>query len=355
MHNIWITTEDYQYSRKLLNNHGKAWDGLADKSSAFVPYILQQIIYNFVLNNDISYKFNLFPYSKLMSSTAGAKSSKLQTEGNALFGSAVENKQKIIVCGSFGNFYNKRLDISSLFNFKGEVVFFGLSLVKETLSSDTASQNKKFFEDIKLFEPIGCSDYWTLEYLRKLGIPAYFSGPITLMMRPRFYFLTAVKHFLIDLDFHHSTTLYKSCSDNSVETDLTCKYSFYSYPPDADELAGFKYSAHKVLEVLYTRAKDVITSNFPLLYYCLACGIPVNFVSADQEQYGFEQQMQCAQRILGKNFQLMDSGKFITANFNVFTRLQRQLLLMALQGRKSHLLKLGRQLESWTLKSTAPA
>jgi hypothetical protein len=132
-------------------------------------------------------------------------------------------------------------------------------------------------EYLRRFEPIGARDLDTLERLEAVGLDAYFSGCLTLTLRPpgsvsrgsQVYAVDVADDIVVCLTRRHDEPI----------TRLT--------HADA-ELAGHdRFERAEALLGRYASAKAVVTSGLHCALPCLALGTPVLFVEAAPDAYRF--------------------------------------------------------------------
>ena len=125
---------------------------------------------------------------------------------------------------------------------------------------------------LKQRAPIGCRDYGTQKYLSHLGVNAYFSGCLTLLLenpnisgkRTDNIYIVDVKDSLIEL-------LPLEVQEKAIQVshDISLK---------ADNLARFT-EAYRLVE-MYASAKLVITQRIHCALPCVAMGTPVIFINS---------------------------------------------------------------------------
>ena len=159
-------------------------------------------------------------------------------------------------------------------------VFVGFHL------NDYQNCRERFFEDkiyeqMKNFEPIGCRDRSTRDFLKNLGVDAYFSGCLTLTFPKREKEPVNGKVFLVDISEDVKTKIPREIRDCAEE--ISHNYHFKKYPVTFDEANEFENVAKKLLEKYKTEAKLVITPRIHCAMPCIAMGIPVIFINKDVE------------------------------------------------------------------------
>jgi len=124
--------------------------------------------------------------------------------------------------------------------------------------------------------PIGARDTGTLEGLKELGIPAYFSACMTLMMSIRnpTRNMRGRRIFVVDVNSAHLPV--KVLSDPDVEF-ITANYPRYNNT--VTRLERFEY-AFSILDKYAQDARLVITSRIHSALPAIALGVPVIFVDS---------------------------------------------------------------------------
>lgn len=137
-------------------------------------------------------------------------------------------------------------------------------------------------------QPIGCRDRNTRDFLKKLGLNAYFSGCMTLTLDKR----TCApdkkeeKVFVVDLDPKIQKKLTpeiirKNLDGNIIDYTITHFYYWNEYPVTEKGAQEFEEHARYVLNKYKNEAKLVITSKIHVAMPCIAMGIPVIFIVGD--------------------------------------------------------------------------
>ena len=140
---------------------------------------------------------------------------------------------------------------------------------------------EKIYENMRDFEPIGCRDRNTRDFLKKLGINAYFSGCLTLTFPKRKEDPSSGKVFLVDIPESIKTRIPVKIRDCAEE--ISHNYHFKKYPITFDEAVEFENKARKLLERYKNDAKLIITSKIHCAMPCIAMGIPVIFINKDTD------------------------------------------------------------------------
>ncbi len=212
-----------------------------------------------------------------------------------------------------------------------EPLFISFHITKESSKILTSENSIKY---LKKYEPIGCRDYYTLELLKKKGIKSYFSGCLTLTLKPK-----GLKK--------RESILFVDINEKIIEKIKNSFEGNFKYISHATQQKKFSFltkylyqfkiikkirklnlveeiikkvlrkkenyqekfnRAEKLLEE-YERAKLVITTRIHVALPCLAIGTPVIFIVKDKEDPRFEGIMDL--------FNCYESNIFIDKNFKI--------------------------------------
>lgn len=146
---------------------------------------------------------------------------------------------------------------------------------------------ERIYEKMKAFEPIGCRDRNTRDFLKSLGVNAYFSGCMTLTFDKRQQEPVNGKIFLVDLDKRVWKKLPNFIKETG-DTSITHFYYWNQYP--VTEQGGWEFEKHArdVLARYEKEAKLVITSKIHVAMPCMAMGIPVIFITQNPKGERFD-------------------------------------------------------------------
>lgn len=195
------------------------------------------------------------------------------------------NGQKVILPmqGWFGNAHN----VFSL-NWSNCIhpVFVGFHL------SESAKCREKFVEEkiyvrMKEFEPIGCRDRNTRDFLKQYGVSAYFSGCLTLTFSKRDKKPENGKIFIVDL-IKEAESILPDKIKLQADRTITHEYFFRKYPVSFEEAMEFEREAEKILKRYKNEARLVITSRIHCAMPCVAMGIPVIFIHKNLSDSRFD-------------------------------------------------------------------
>ncbi len=138
--------------------------------------------------------------------------------------------------------------------------------------------NANVQEKMKPFQPIGCRDRNTRDFLRGFGLDAYFSGCMTLTLDKREVEPENGKIFIVDLNKRTLKHLPKRIRKRG-DFSITHLYKFNKYPISESDAEIFENKAREILNRYKNEAKLVITSRIHVAMPCVAMGIPVVFIT----------------------------------------------------------------------------
>ena len=138
--------------------------------------------------------------------------------------------------------------------------------------------NAKVQDKMRPFQPIGCRDRNTRDFLKTFGLDAYFSGCMTLTFDKREKDPKNGKIFIVDLNKKSLKKLPKRIKRQG-DFSITHLYKFEKYPITEDDAKTFESEAHKILNRYKKEAKLIITSRIHVAMPCVAMGIPVIFIT----------------------------------------------------------------------------
>jgi hypothetical protein len=179
----------------------------------------------------------------------------------------------LIVQGWFGS--RPKIKQLPVYDEKVHPLFFGFFLNEG--SWQFLAADEKFIQSMKKYEPVGCRDYGTRNFLRSIGVKAYFSGCLTLTFDERKTKPDDGKIFFIDaLPAIHD---YVPEEFKKKVEQLTQQGDFPSgkYPVCDDDVELINQMAHERLELLKSQAEMVVTRRIHIAMPCAAMGIPVVF------------------------------------------------------------------------------
>ena len=127
-------------------------------------------------------------------------------------------------------------------------------------------------EYMKIHGPIGCRDLYTQNELEKLGIPAYFSGCVTLTL-PNMPKTQQDREYICLVDTAEDVADF--VRQQVAGHDIDVKAVTHKKPRDTTERWGVREKRVKELLTLYQNAKCVFSSRIHCTLPCLALGTPV--------------------------------------------------------------------------------
>ena len=133
---------------------------------------------------------------------------------------------------------------------------------------------KKIFDDfgsknLRERAPVGCRDYETLSLFEDLGIPAYFSGCVTLTLKP--VFPRKKEKYVCLVDVGHNVEEYV----RKEYQDLDIKVISHEDIVDCQKEWADRFKDVETLLELYQNADCVVTKRIHCALPCLALGTPV--------------------------------------------------------------------------------
>lgn len=131
---------------------------------------------------------------------------------------------------------------------------------------------------LKRHEPIGARDLDTLAQLQAAGIAAYFSGCLTLTLRPGASAAKREKIFAVDVPDEVLARLARGCDEPVIRLSHG----------DSETAGAARFAKAAELLDRYATAKAVVTTRLHCALPCLALGTPVLFVEAAGDRYRFD-------------------------------------------------------------------
>lgn len=181
---------------------------------------------------------------------------------------------KLVMQGWFGN-TNGTFPLP--WTDKIKPIFLGFHLSANNNSREIFIANN-IVANMKSYQPIGCRDRDTCDFLRKLGLNAYFSGCLTLTFDKRANEPVNGKVFIVDLNPKSLRDLPNKIRKKG-DFSITHLYKFDEFPITESDAKEFETSARQILERYKTEASLVITSRIHVAMPCVAMGIPVIFIT----------------------------------------------------------------------------
>ena len=156
---------------------------------------------------------------------------------------------------------------------------FHLNTINETRQR---FRRENIHEMMKPYQPIGCRDRNTRDFLIECGLDAYFSGCMTLTFDKRESSPVQGKIFIVDL-----TEKTKSAMPDELmakaDHSITHFYYWNEYPVTEKGAVEFEQEARHILKRYREEAALVITSKIHVAMPCVAMGIPVVFIHEEAD------------------------------------------------------------------------
>ena len=165
-------------------------------------------------------------------------------------------------------------------------IFIGFHLNKINNTRERFIKEKIYCHMIP-YQPIGCRDRSTADFLKKCGLDTYFSGCLTLTFDKREVEPRNGKIFIVDLTQKAFKKLPQKIKDIG-DFSITHFYYWNEYPVTEKGAREFENTARKILERYKNEAKLVITSKIHVAMPCIAMGIPVIFINEDINNERFD-------------------------------------------------------------------
>ena len=140
---------------------------------------------------------------------------------------------------------------------------------------------------MKEFEPIGCRDRNTRDFLIENGVKAYFSGCMTLTFDKREKEPVNGKVFIVDLKNKAKKRLPKHILQ-TADTSITHVFYWDHAPITEQDAWKFEIYSEEILNKYKNEAKLVITSRIHVAMPCIAMGIPVVFITDNPKDERFD-------------------------------------------------------------------
>ena len=154
-------------------------------------------------------------------------------------------------------------------------VFLGISLLGRTALPDDV------IDYMRKFEPVGCRDEFTMEFLKSFGIEAYLFGCVSLTLPLRPHSDHADKFFLVDIPDEFRDYIPKNILKDEIIVEKTHGLPEENKYPNA--IRRFKI-CDELLKSYAKDAKIVVTSRLHCVLPCIAMGIPVIYVSENHSK-----------------------------------------------------------------------
>lgn len=152
--------------------------------------------------------------------------------------------------------------------------YYGLHLTEEWGTRDFIKKSLPCLKNFKHFEPVGCRDRGTADYLRTLGIKTYYSRCLTYTFPKRLSNIKDGKVFLVETPYELNKFIPNEYK-NKIEY-LTHWPHPLPCSPITDELVDkYDQEAFKILNRYKEEAILVVTKRLHCAIPCIAMGIPV--------------------------------------------------------------------------------
>ncbi len=165
-------------------------------------------------------------------------------------------------------------------------IFLGFHLNKMNNTRDRFL-TEGIHHKMKAFEPIGCRDRNTRDFLRANGVNAYFSGCLTLTFDKRQTKPKNGKIFIVDLKKKAFKRLPKHILKNA-DTSISHVFYWDKAPISEQDAWDFEKMSEKLLNKYKNEAKLIITSRIHVAMPCIAMGIPVIFITDNKYDERFD-------------------------------------------------------------------
>lgn len=165
-------------------------------------------------------------------------------------------------------------------------IFLGFHL-NESFNARDVFKGKNIQNKMQDFEPIGCRDRNTADFLKSLGLNAYFSGCMTLTYAARTTEPQNGKIFIVDVSDEVLDIIPDSIKQEA-DYSITHMYKFKNYPISEEEALDFENRARELLARYRNEAKLVITSRIHCAMPCIAMGIPIVFINNNFDDVRFD-------------------------------------------------------------------
>ena len=154
-------------------------------------------------------------------------------------------------------------------------LFFGFHLNEG--SWEYLANNPHFLASMRKHVPIGCRDFGTRDYLRSIGIEAYYSGCLTLTFPNRETAPKQRRVFLVDPLGNVETSLPPLLQQNIVRLAQEAPFPSGIWPISENDVERVHELALERLSDIRDRASLVLTRRIHIALPCLAMGVPVIF------------------------------------------------------------------------------
>jgi hypothetical protein len=144
-------------------------------------------------------------------------------------------------------------------------------------SWEMLASNNDFIDSMRNYEPIGCRDFGTRDFLRSIGVKAFFSGCLTMSLDRRTRQPENGKIFLIDEIENVDNYIPSELRENQIKLSQEIDFPSGKYPMTDEDVEIIDDIAKRRLEKLKSEAALVVTRRIHIAMPCSAMGIPVIF------------------------------------------------------------------------------
>ncbi len=163
-------------------------------------------------------------------------------------------------------------------DFNLRILYFGTRIPDGMF--DVLRHYDAFIASMKKYEPIGCRDVATRDFLRSLGIKAFFSKCVTIGFDERHPEIKGNKIFIIGIPGNLVETIISTIPDH-LKARIQHLAQIVDFPRcgpmDDNDAKHTKRLAQERLDLLKREAMLVISSHIHVVMPCAAMGIPVIF------------------------------------------------------------------------------
>lgn len=152
--------------------------------------------------------------------------------------------------------------------------YFGLHLTEEWGTRDFIKNNRPSLKKFKKFEPVGCRDIGTADYLRYLGVKTYYSRCLTYTFPKRTNNVEHGKVFLVETPDELNKYIPQEYKDK-IEYLTHWPHPLPCSPITEDLVNQYDQEAIDILRRYKEEAILVVTKRFHCAIPCIAMGIPV--------------------------------------------------------------------------------
>ena len=146
--------------------------------------------------------------------------------------------------------------------------------------------NKNIIKYLKKNEPIGCSNYFTLNYLVEKKIKSYYSGNYLILLGYKFINNNKKNKIFLDLNIIKILSIYKDLIE-IFEKYKNEEYIFIKNDFSVNLNEKEKYKLTEDLFYNISSAKLVVTSNINIAFSCLGLETPIILIFNNNENYNF--------------------------------------------------------------------